>query len=260
MCPLWPVPSRLPAPRISRSRMAILKPEPELGRLADGLEPLVGVLGQRPVRRREQVGVRPLPGTADPAAQLVELTEPQQVGTVDDQRVDRGHVDARLDDGGADQHVELALPEVEHDLLEGALVHLAVGHRDAGLGHELAQLAGDVLDVLHPVVHEEHLALAEQLTADRLGDRPLVVLADVGEDRLALARRRVEQRQVADAGQAHLERARDRRGRQGQHVDVRLEALDRLLVADPEALLLVDDQQSEVLEGRGPSPAGGGCR
>jgi hypothetical protein len=29
---------------------------------------------------------------------------------------------------------------------------------------------GGGVDVLHPVVHEEHLALAQQLAPDRLGD------------------------------------------------------------------------------------------
>ena len=96
-----------------------------------------------------------------------------------------------------------------HDLLERALVHLPVGDGDARLGHELADLRGDVLDVLHAVVHVEHLAFAQQLAADGLGHGALVVLADVGEDRLALGRRRVEQREVADAGEAHLERARE---------------------------------------------------
>ena len=121
----------------------------------------------------------------------MQLAEAEQVGAVDDERVHRRHVDAALDDRGADEHVVLALPEVEHDLLERALVHLAVGDRDARLGHELADVRGDVLDVLHPVVHEEHLALAQQLAADRLGDGAVVVLADVGEDRLAVGGRRV---------------------------------------------------------------------
>ncbi len=91
-------------------------------------------------------------------------------------------------------------------------------------------------------------ALTQQLTADRLGDRPFVELADIGEDGLAGSRRSVEQREVSDAGQAHLERARDRRGGQRQHVDLGPELLDRLLVGDAEALLLVDHEQAEVLE------------
>ena len=123
-----------------------------------------------------------------------------------------------------------------------------MGDRDARLGHQVAQLACDVLDVGHAVVHEEHLALAQQLAADRLGHGPLVVLADVGEDRLAVGRRRVEEREVADAGEAHLQRARDRRRRQREHVDVGAQLLDRLLVRHAEALLLVDDEQAEVLE------------
>ena len=171
-----------------------LEARAQLGGLADRLQPLVGLLGQRAVAAGRRGRRRPA-GPARPTRPRSwwSWPRPEQVGPVDDQRVDRRHVDARLDDRRADEHVVLALPEVEHDLLERALVHLAVGDGDAGLGHQLAQVGGHVLDVLHPVVHEEDLALAQQLAADGLGDRPLVVLADVGEDRLALGRRRVEQ-------------------------------------------------------------------
>ena len=144
-------------------------------------------------------------------AELVELREPEHVGAVDDERVDRRHVEAALDDRRAHEHVVLAFPELLHDPLEPALVHLAVRDRDARLGHELAHVGRDVLDVLHAVVHEEHLPLAQQLAPDRLRHGARVVLVDVGEDRLAILGRRVDERQVADAGERHLERARDRR-------------------------------------------------
>ncbi len=45
-----------------------------------------------------------------------------------------------------------------------------------------------------------------------------------------------------------FKRPRDGRRGQGQDVDRGLELLDLLLVADAEALLLVDDEQAEVLE------------
>lgn len=196
----------------------------------------------------EEVGVGPLPRPSGATAQLVELAQAEAVRSVDHQGVHRGHVDAGLDDRGAHEHVELALPELEDHLLERALVHLPVGHGDARLGHELAQLTCLVLDVAHPVVHEEDLALAQQLPADGLGHGAVVVLADVGEDRLALGGRGVQQGEVSDAGEAHLERARDRGGRQGQHVDLVGELLDLLLVGDAEPLLLVDDEQAQVLE------------
>ncbi len=225
-----------------------LEARAEVGELADRLEPLVRLLAQHPVGRVEQVGVGTLAPPADPAPQLVELREAEQVRAVDDHRVHGRHVEPALDDRRAHEHVVLASGEVEHDALEPALVHLAVRDRDARLGHELAHLRGDVLDVLHPVVDVEDLPLAEQLAPDRLGHRALVVLADVGQDRLALLGRRLHQGEVADAGEAHLERARDRCRREREDVDVRPQPLDLLLVLHAEALLLVDDEQAQVLQ------------
>ena len=67
-------------------------------------------------------------------------------------------------------------------------------HADAGLGDELAQLLTDEVDVLHPVVDEEHLALTQQLPPDRFGGGTIVELADVGEDGLAVLGRCVHER------------------------------------------------------------------
>ncbi len=111
----------------------------ELGRLADRAQPFVRLLGQRAVPRVEQVGVGALTAAPDPTAELVHLTQPEQVGALDDEGVDRRHVDARFDDRRAHEHVVAALREVDDDLLQRPLVDLPVGHRDARLGHELAQ-------------------------------------------------------------------------------------------------------------------------
>ena len=104
------------------------------------------------------------------------------------------------------------------------------------------------LDRLDPVVHVEDLALAQQLAPDRGGDLLLVVGADERQDRVPLLRRRRERRHLADAGDRHLERARDRRRAHREDVDVGPQLLELLLVLDAEALLLVDDDQAEVLE------------
>ena len=216
--------------------------------LADGPQPFVGLLAHDPVRREEQVGVGPPAAATDPAAELVELAETEHVRPVDDKGVDSWHVDAGLDDRRADEDVETPLREVEHDLLEAAFVHLPVGDGDAGVRHEVADVAGDLLDVLHTVVDVEDLALPQELAPDGLGHGALVVLADVGEDRLAFDGRCVDEREVADAGQAQLEGARDRACREREHVHSGGDLLDGLLVADAEALLLVDDEQPELLE------------
>ena len=119
-------------------------------------------------RRIQEVRVRALPAAADAAAQLVELREPEHVGAVDDERVDRRHVETALDDRRAHEHVVLVFPELLHDAFEPAFVHLPVRDRDTRFGHEPLHVVGDVRDVVHPVVHEQHLALAQQLAPDRL--------------------------------------------------------------------------------------------
>ena len=116
--------------------------------LGDRGQPVVRGLGQRLVGRVEEVGVAPFAGPADPAPDLVQLAQPEQVRPVHDQRVHRRHVDARLDDGGAHQHVIGALPEVEDHLFQCALVHLAVGdlklHRRAQGTQALGRLVVNV--------------------------------------------------------------------------------------------------------------------
>ena len=163
-----------------------------------------------------------------------------------------------LDDRRRDQDVVLLLPEADHDPLELVLLHLPVADRHPRLGHQVADLRRGLVDRLHPVVDDEDLAVAQQLAADRGGHLLVLPRADVGQHRVPLLGRGEDRRHLADAGQAHLQRARDRGGRHRQDVDRRPHALQVLLVLDAEALLLVDDHQAEVLEpgGRLQQPVG----
>ena len=139
------------------------------------------------------------------------------------------------------------IPEFLHDAFEPVLVELTVRDRDARFRHEPAHVVGDVRDVVHAVVHEEHLTFPQQLAPNRLRDRALVELADVGEDRLAILGRGVHQREIADTGERHLQRARDRSCGERQHVDVGAPFLDALLVLHAETLFLVDHEQTRRL-------------
>jgi hypothetical protein len=67
-------------------------------------------------------------------------------------------------------------------------------------------------------------------------------------DRHAIFRRSFDHAHVAQADQRHVQRARDGRGRHGEHVDLLAHLLDALFVADAEALFFVDDEQAEVGE------------
>ena len=54
---------------------------------------------------------------ADPAAQLVKLGQAEPVGPIQNQGVDIGQIQAGFDDGGADQHIGLAVGKGDHHFL-----------------------------------------------------------------------------------------------------------------------------------------------
>ena len=115
-------------------------------------------------------------------------------------------------------------------------------------GQHRPELLGLGLDRLDPVVDVEDLAAAVELAQDRVADEAGRGLGDPRLDRQAVLGRRLDDAQVADAGEGQVERARDRRRRQRQHVDLAPELLEALLGGDPEALLLVDHDEAEVAE------------
>jgi hypothetical protein len=185
---------------------------------------------------------------ADAAAQLVQLGEAEAVGAVDDDGVGRRDVDAALDDGRAQQHVEPLRGEIAHHALEIALAHLAVRHGDARLGQELREPLAHALDGVDLVVQEVHLAAAPELAHRRLADQALRPGRDERLDGKALLRGGGDNREVADAFERHGERTRDGRRGESENVHFRAQPFQRLLLAHAEAVLLVDDHQPEALE------------
>ena len=220
----------------------------ERGVLRDGGEPVMRLLGHRLGRIVQEVRIRALTSTTDAATQLMQLAQAEAVGMVDDQRVGVGDIKAGFDDGGAYQHVDVAMPEVADHTVKLFLPHLAVGYADMRFGHELVDFRRDGGDVLHTIVHVEHLPTTQQLAPDGGGDLRVLVSADVGEHRQAILRRRGQRGHFADTGDSHFQRARDRRCRQAQHVHIGAQRLERLLVLDAETLFLVDDDESQILE------------
>ena len=167
------------------------EPGAEARLLGDRREPLMRLLGHRRVRGEQQVRVAALARSSDPSAELVHLTEPQQVRALDDERVRVRDVEAGLDDGRAHEHVELALPEAQHDLLERTLVQLAVRDPHARVRDQPGDAVGDLVDRVDLVVDVEDLPVAEQLATDGELDLALVERLDDGHDGLTVLGRRL---------------------------------------------------------------------
>ena len=185
---------------------------------------------------------------ADAPAQLVQLRKAELVGAAHDDGIGRRHVDACLDDGRAQQQVVALRDEVAHHVLELALGHLAMGDGDARLGQQLLQLGAACFDGLHLVVQEVDLAAALELAQHGLADGAGRFVAHEGLDRQALLRRGGNDREIAQAFQRHAERARNRRRRQRQHIDLGAQGFQRFLLPHAETVFLVDDHQAQARE------------
>src|SRR5207244_6980784 len=121
-------------------------------------------LGIEEVRMREHVRA------AHPAADLVELSQAERVGSLDDERVRLRDVESRLDDRRRDEHVGVPAQEAQHLVLELALAHLPVRYEDPKPRAELVELERRLLDRLDPIVEVEGLAASRVLAVERLLD------------------------------------------------------------------------------------------
>ncbi|MEZ4808218.1 MAG: hypothetical protein R2815_12215 [Flavobacteriales bacterium] len=103
----------------------------EVAELLDGLQALAREVGQQVRAGREQVAVGLPVAAPHAAAQLVQVAEAEVLRLVHDDRVRVRDVEAVLHDGGADEHIGVALDEVEHHLLELVAFELTVAHAHA---------------------------------------------------------------------------------------------------------------------------------
>ena len=123
-----------------------------------------------------------------------------------------------------------------------------MGARNFQLRRLLRQKLAHLLQVGDARHHVEALPPAVALAPQRLTDDHRIEGRDVGAHGQPVDRRRGDERQLAHARQGQLQRARDRRGRQSEHVHIVAELLQALLVGDAEMLLLVHHQQPQPLE------------
>ena len=185
-------------------------------------------------------------GTPHPPAELIELSEPEHLRLIHDERIRPGKVQSRFHNGRTHQHVELAVPEFVHGIFEFLFGHLTVRHTHTGRRHEFLHHGRRLGQGLHPVVHEEHLTLPGQLTFHDLPQRAAVPVDDGRGHGLALGGRGFQHGKLAYAGHGKLKRAGNGRGRKSKSIHVFAQFLQLFLVTHAETLLLVENEQAEI--------------
>ena len=225
-----------------------IKAAAEFFHLLDRVQALLRLFGQALDLGHQQIRVGLVVAAAHTPAQLVQLRQTKLVGAAHDDGVGRGHVDAGLDDGRAQEQVVALRHKVAHHTLELALGHLAVGNGDAGFGQIRLELLTAVLDRVDLVVQKVNLTAALELAQHGLTDHALAFVAHKGFDGQAPLRCGGDHAQIAQALQGHAHGARDRRGGQREHIDLGAHGFHGFFVAHTKAVLFVDDEQAQVLE------------
>ena len=187
-----------------------LEAGPERVERLQHFQPFLGALGDHLVLRCRKVGIRTKFRPAHTPAQLIELGEPEHVCPVDDKRVRARDVEAAFDNRGREQHIIFALIEGGHDVFELARRHLSVGDDEGDFRHMRAEEILQLVEIGDARRHEKGLPATILFAQQRLAQCDGIFLGDVGAHRQAVDRRCRNDRQIADAGQRHLQRARDR--------------------------------------------------
>src|SRR5690554_3781864 len=216
--------------------------------VTDGFQAFFGIRGEFFAAGHQQVGIGLVVAAAHAAAQLVQLGQAELVGTVNQDGVGTGHVDAGFNNGSGHQHIGALVVKIGHDLLQLALAHPAVADANARFGYQFGQLFGASVDGFNVVVQVIHLAAAQQFAQQGFLDDAVLAWHDKGAYRQAACRRGGNDGQVAQVGEGHVQRARNGRGGLGEDVHFAAQGLEALFLAHAKAVFLVDDDQPQIIE------------
>ena len=197
---------------------------------------------------RDEIAIRaPMPSPY-PTPQLVQLSQTELVGLVDDHCVGVRDIQPRLYDHRGDQDLHLSRTERPHQIVQVAFLDLPVPHLHSGPRCQPAYALRYGLYCLNAVVHEEHLPASVQLAGNGLHQQFIIPRLHEGQHRRPIAWRSLNQSQVAQPRQRKMQRAWN--GCSGERQDVNFEAqrFQPLLVSHTETMFFIHHQQAEVVK------------
>ncbi len=104
------------------------------------------------------------------------------------------------------------------------------------------------MDVLDAMVDEKDLTPSFKLPLDSVSDDFLVITGHESPDREAIFRGSLDEAEVPNSGDSHLECPRNGSRREGDHIHEFPHLLQFLLMGDAKSMLLINDQQSQISE------------
>ena len=184
----------------------------------------------------------------DTSSYLMQLCKTETIRVFNYQRVGVRNVNARFDYRCADKNVNFALKQLPPDLAELLLAHFSVAYSYPRVRQTLLELCGGAVNRFRSVVQVIHLSAAAQLALNRLADKLGIVRYDIGLNRMTIRRGHFKHRHIAYSRHCHVESARNRRCGKGEYINKRKLFLELFLLRNTEALLLVNNKQTEILK------------
>ena len=132
-----------------------------------------------------------------------------------------------------------------YEVITGA-IHLSVPHDRFRAGYNAPDGIFYLVNILHPVVNEKNLPVTRQLVLNGLADDLFIKAMQLGNNWVAVGRRRLDDRQVAGTHQRKLQGTRDWRGRQRERVYIHLQLFQFFFHRNAKFLFLIHNQQTQV--------------
>ena len=186
--------------------------------------------------------------SANAASKLVDLSESEFVGTIHDDGIGIGNVDAGFNDGGADQNIGSLVIKIRHHLLELFFAHLTMADEDSCRWHQLLEFIGNPFDVFYLIVQVINLTAAQQFPLNRFFNNAQFSHTDKRFNRQASGWGRRNDRQIPKPGHRQVQGSWDWCCGHCQYIDVGAHRFDTFFLTNAKAMLLIDDQQTQIFK------------
>ena len=114
-------------------------------------------------------------------------------------------------------------------------------YHDFDFRHQIAQRAGDAVQILDMRTDIERLPAAIMFAHDSLADNKRIIRQNKGANRQPIQRRCCNQTEFAHTCQRQLQRPRNRRRGQSQHMHFRAQIFQTFFLFDSKMLFFIDN-------------------
>ena len=155
---------------------------------------------------------------SDTAAQLVQLRQAHMIGVLDNQRIGIRNVNTCLNNCRTHEHINVAVTHARHDARQLPLAHLSVRHRNFRIRQHFFEFCRTRVNGTDLIVQIIGLSAAVKFPPHGLRNDTGIIFHHIGLYRMPILRRFFEHRHIANTGQSHIQRARNRRCGQREHI------------------------------------------